>query len=234
MKHFAFFLASLACALPAAAQLTSGISGPVVKEGTSAVGYRVAYDADTNGLAQRIHYDRALSSRVLVRGVIQARKTDDSQVDFDSIQGELRWQITPDSAKWQQGLRLDLKVRDESRPGQLALHWLNQVYLARDVRARFTAIASTQTGDDRNPDVLFLTRGDIGRRLSSGVDIGAEIYNSYGAIDDILPLSQESHQVGPFVGIPLGKSLSMRTSVLVGLTEASPDVTFRLFLTQAL
>ena len=214
------------------AQLTSGISGPVVNEGKRAIGYRAAYDPDANGLAQRVHYDHALNGKFLLRGVAQARKTSDSDVDFDYFQAELRWQLTPDSADWQQGLRFDVRIRDDDRPGLLGVHWMHQVQLTDSVRARFAAIVSGDVGNDARDGVFLQTRGDLSWRLSGGVDFGGELYNSYGAADDILPLDSQSHLAGPFVSVPITETLKLRTSALLGLTEASPDVTFRLFLTQ--
>ncbi|MAN46412.1 MAG: hypothetical protein GYB49_17715 [Alphaproteobacteria bacterium] len=229
------FCVAIACSASfslAQAQLTSGISGPVVHEGKRAAGYRAAYDPDANGLAQRVHYDHALNGKFLLRGVAQARKTSRSDLDFDFFQAELRWQLTPDSADWQQGLRFDVRIRDDDRPGLVAAHWMHQVQLTDSVRARFAAIVSGDVGNDARDGVFLQTRGDLGWRLSGGVDLGAELYNSYGPADDILPLERQSHLAGPFVSLPLTDSLNLRTSALLGLTEASPDVTFRLFLTQ--
>ncbi|KCZ64776.1 hypothetical protein L53_16235 [Hyphomonas sp. L-53-1-40] len=55
---------------PAAAQLTSGISAPEIRDGAHSIGYRAAYGPDRSGLAQRIHAERALTGSVAVRGVI--------------------------------------------------------------------------------------------------------------------------------------------------------------------
>jgi len=229
---FLLGFATLWLSSPASAQLTSGISGPEITEGARSVGYRAAYDPDQNGLAQRVHVDHALTGSFAVRGVIQARKTEARTVDFDYVQGELRWQATPDGARWASGLRLDVRLRDRGRPGQIALHWLNQVQLTDEVRARVSTIASMQTGSGRESGTFLQTRGELSRRLEGGVDIGAEIYNTYGRASDLLPLSEQSHLAGPFVSLPLTPSLTLRTSALVGLTSGSADATFRVFLTQ--
>ena len=145
---------------PAAAQLTSGISAPEIREGAHSIGYRAAYD----------HAERALTGSVAVRGVIRARKTEARAVDLDYVQGELRWQITPDGARWASGLRLDARFRDGGRPGQVALHWLNQAQLTDTVRSRFSIIASIQTGSGRESGTFLQTRGELSQRLEDGVD----------------------------------------------------------------
>ena len=76
--------------------------------------------------------------------------------------------------------------------------------------------------DGQNPYEVF----------RDGVDIGAEVYNTYGPANDLLPVSQQGHLAGPFVSLPLNESLTLRTSALVGLTAGSTDATFRVFLTQ--
>ena len=234
MRFLLLFLLSLEIlwfVSPASAQLTSGISRPEITEGARSVGYRAAYDPDQNGLAQRIHMEHALTGSIAVRGVIQARKTDSRATDFGYVQGELRWQATPDAARWASGVRLDVRLRDRDRPGQIALHWLNQIQLTDEMRARFSAIASMQTGSGRESGTFLQTRGELSRRLEGGVDIGAEVYNIYGRASDLLPVSQQSHLAGPFVSLPLTTSLTLRTSALVGLTSGSADATFRVFLT---
>jgi len=221
------------CMSPSAsAQLTSGVSGPEISEGKNAIGYRAAYDPDTNGLAQRVHVDHALNGRVMVRGVVQARKTETETADFDFLQAELRWQVTPDGADWASGLRIDARIRDNDRPGQVSVHWLNQVRLSDTLTSRFAVIATVQTGSNRQSGTFVQTRGDLSWEIAPDIDVGAELYNSYGRTSDILPFSEQSHLVGPFAALPLTDTLSLRTSALVGITSGSPDATFRVFLTQ--
>jgi hypothetical protein len=236
MRHLPFlliFLVSFGLAPGALAQLTSGISGPDVTEGARAIGYRAAYDPDADGFAQRVHVDQALTGALMLRGVVQVRRTDDRPMDFDFVQGELRWQVTPDNAKWASGLRLDARLRDSGRPGQVSVHWLNQIRLSDTLRTRFAVIASQQTGAGRETGTFLQTRGEVSRRIDGGIDLGGEFYNSYGTASDLLPVSEQSHLAGPFAALPLTDSLTLRTSALFGLTAGSPDATFRVFLTQA-
>ena len=232
--RFALFLGLAASCFtgPAASQLTSGISGPEITEGAAHIGYRAAFDPDQNGFAQRIHVERSLSGDIAVRGVVQIRKTDVRAADFDYAQGEVRWQITPDGARWASGLRLDARIRDRGRPGQIALHWVNQVQLTENMRTRFSAIASLQAGTNRQTGTFLQTRGELTRRLGGGIDMGGELYSIYGRASDLLPLSEQTHLAGPFVSLPLTKSLTLRTGALIGLTSSSPDTTFRVFLSQ--
>jgi len=60
-----------------------GVFGPTVTEGGKTFQYRGAYDPDTEELVQRIHYQQALNSNVRICGVLQARRTDNSDLDVD-------------------------------------------------------------------------------------------------------------------------------------------------------
>jgi hypothetical protein len=226
----------IVCALlisfPAFAQFTGGVSGPDITEGGRSIGYRAALDPDSNGLAQRVHVQSSLNGDLAVRGVVQFHKTDGSSTSFDFFQGEVRWQITSDAARWKSGLRADVRLRDGNQAGQASLHWLNQTQVSEALRARLAVIATIQAGPNRQKGLLLQTRGDLSGRLTDNIDAGVEIYNSYGPADSILPVAAQSHLVGPFVSLPLTASLNLRTSALIGLTERSPDATFRVFLDQ--
>ena len=88
------------------AQNTSGVFGPVIDEGERGWEYRATYEPDSEGLAQRVHYQQALNGELRWRAVAQVRKTDDSDVDLDYLRGEIIWQVTPDDQKYQSGFAL--------------------------------------------------------------------------------------------------------------------------------
>ncbi|MEL7104098.1 MAG: hypothetical protein AAGL97_16220, partial [Pseudomonadota bacterium] len=93
----------------ALAQNTGGIFPPIVNEGHKSAQYRVAYNPDTEGLSQRVHYQQAINGDVMWRGLVSARKTDDSDVDVDFIQAELFWELSDDDDDWKTGFRFDAR-----------------------------------------------------------------------------------------------------------------------------
>lgn len=232
MRYLIAGLVSMLFAPVAAAQLTSGVPGPVIDAGHAAAGYRAAFEPDTDRLAHRVHYERASSGQLMWRAIAQFRKADGSGVDFDYLQGELRWQVTPDGQAWQSGLRFDARLRDDSRPEQVAIHWLNQWRAMERVRVRLNATLGAELGAGARDGIDLQTRAEISRRLEAGPALGLEMYNRYGSTSDLPALKDQVHQAGLFAELPLAKNFTVRTSALAGLSDASPDATLRVFLSR--
>ncbi|MEM7077563.1 MAG: hypothetical protein AAF513_02940 [Pseudomonadota bacterium] len=110
--------------------------------------YRAAHDPDSDSFVQRLHYQASTSANLLWRGVVQTRKTDTRNVDFDFFQGELFWQLADVQRGWHHGLRLDLRVRDGSHPNQVGLNWMHQFQIAPRWQARFLALTTRQMGSN--------------------------------------------------------------------------------------
>ena len=194
--------------------------------------YRSAYDADTHGFAQRLHYQQSINDDLRWRVILQTRKNDDSRFDTDYVRGELLWQLADPRPGWQHALRFDARIRTEGRPAAVAVHWANQFALAEDWRARFILLAATEVGDGANSDLILQTRASIRYRLSSAVGAGLEMFNTYGAVDDFPTLQAQDHQLGPFVTAKLGGGWSLQAGVLFGLSDAASDAQPRFWMTR--
>ncbi len=224
----------LCFALPAAAQNTGGVFGPVVNEGHASMNYRAAYDFDSYGFAQRFHYQRALNDDFMWRAIVQARKTDDSDVDADFIQGEFFWQLDDISDRWRHGVRFDVRIRTEGRPGAVGVNWASEFDLGTDWVARLAVLAATEVGDGASGDVFVQTRAMAIRPVTGKIRLGAEMFNTYGAIDDIPGFSEQFHQAGPIMTVNLGSGWSLFASALFGVSSATPDLQGRLWITRSL
>ena len=235
MTRAALALGLALFAAPSAhAQFTGGVFGPVVKEGASSAEYRASVDFDGPGggtdIAQRVHYQASLSGRFQLRGVVASRTVGDDRLDFDFVQAELTWQITPDGQAYQTGLRFDGRLRDGNRPGQLGLNWTNQWALGEGWAARAVALSAVQFGDNSKDGVSFSARGQVARTLDGGPTVGAQVYSSLGDSDNFRLFSKTSTLAGPFVAFPLGDGVSLRTGALFGLTDSSRDTQLRVWL----
>jgi len=216
----------------ALAQNTGGIFPPIVNEGHKSAQYRVAYNPDTEGLSQRVHYQQAINGDVMWRGLVSARKTDDSDVDVDFIQAELFWELSDDDDDWKTGFRFDGRIRDDGRPGLIGVHWTNQFPIAENWNGRFVALSAFDVGDDARDGIFLQTRGNIFTRLETGQTLGVELFNSYGSTDNFLDLDKQGHQIGPFASFPVSDDWSVFTGALFGLTDASADSELRLWVTR--
>lgn len=228
--RIAIFSLALFATPMAAAQNTGGIFSPVVNDDHRSAQYRVTYNPDTEGLAQRAHYQQSINGDLMWRGLVSARKTSDSDVDFDFVQAELFWELSDDDDRWKRGLRFDARIRDDDRPGLLGMHWTNQFPVTDNWNARFVALSAIDVGDDARDGVFLQTRGNVFTRLDTGQTVGVEVFNSYGSTDDFRDFEEQTHQIGPFASFPVAEDWSLFTGALLGLTDASADAELRLWL----
>ena len=240
--------ATLAFAAPAHAQFTGGVFPPTVNGGASQLEYRIAVDPDgpfsKTQVAQRLHYQASLSDRFQLRGVVATRtrfeidddpqdpglKTD-SIFDFDFVQAELTWQITPDDRKWQTGLRFDGRLKDEGR-NQVGVNWTNQWSFDDGWQARAILLSAVREDDDIIDDLGLSARGQLSKRVDSGQTLGLQVYSSLGTPSSFRPLSRNGSTVaGPYAIFPVGgDGVYIRTGALFGLSEGSRDTQLRLWL----
>ena len=223
---------ALALSQGAHAQNTGGVFPPVVNEDHKSVQYRATLNPDTDGFAQRIHYQQSINDDVMFRGLVQARKTDESDVDFDFFQAEMFWELSDDDDIWKTGLRFDARIRDEGRPGLFGAHWMNQRKFGDHWQGRFIVLTATDVGDDARDGVFLQTRSQITYSGAQRFGLGMEFYNSYGALDDIADFEDQTHQIGPIVTFSPATGWGIYTNALFGLTDASPDNELRIWLTR--
>ena len=218
---------------PAAlAQNTSGVAGPVVDQGDRRWEYRATFDPDDEDWKQRIHYQHAINDDLRWRAVAQVRSTDDSDFDPDFLRGELLWQVSPDDQDYQTGFRFDARYRFDDRPGEVAVHWINQWNHIEDWTLRLELMATQQISNDPADGILIQTRGSAMTALNNGPKLGLEWFSNNGSTADWLSLDEQEHQVGPVAVWKMNKNWSLYTGALFGVTDVSPDSQLRLRLTR--
>ena len=126
LLHHFFLAAVFGALLPAAhAQSTSGVPSPGVKPGTSALEYRIgvrpAEDGAETQLANRFHYQRAVSDAWRWRMIGQLRGPADDQ-KVDQLQGQLLWDLSEDDDRWRTGLRFDAIMRNGAGAEELRVN----------------------------------------------------------------------------------------------------------------
>lgn len=217
--------------LDSQAQATGGVFGPVVRDGHRSLQYRAAYDPDSYAFAHRFHYQQALNGDLMWRAIVQARKTSDSDLDYDFFQGELFWDLTKDdAAAWQTGLRFDVRVPDEGRPSIIGANWMNQFTLSNDWKARLLVLGAFEVGSDARDGVLLQTRANLWKSLPNRSTYGIELFSVYGGTSDIVGFDDDQHAIGPFMTIPLSRNWAMFAGALFALDGDAPDSNLRLWL----
>ena len=232
MKHiFLGLLILVASTLSAAAQNTGGIFSPIVNEGHKSAQYRSAYNLDTDDFAQRLHYQQAINGDFMLRLIGQTKETASSDFDFDFVQAELFWQLSPDNSAYGTGLRFDVRLRDDDRPHQLGLNWSNQWKFAEDWTARVVILSALQFGENSTDGIFLAPRAHLSRKFDNGISLGAEYYGNFGNSKDF-SLSKTGQAAGPFVSAKIAQKTSVLAGVQFGLNDVAPDTDLRLWVTQ--
>jgi len=209
---------------------TSTVFGPVVNEGHKSWQGRTGFDPDSDALVNRLHYQRAVSDDLQWRFIAQTRKTDDRTLDLDLFEGEVTLQLTEDSANWQQGLRFDLLAREATERHSFSVSWMHQVPLSKRWRGRALMQVGREFGGDRRGGVSFQTRASVAYKASDRWSLIIEMYNAYGSTVEGRSYEEQRHQIGPMVSYKFDGGWSVNAGALFGVSRASPDTNYRLFL----
>ncbi len=213
----------------ASAQVTGGVYGPVVTPDHQSLEYRIGFDPDTDAVAQRIHYQRSLNGSFRWRVLALALKTEQSNLDFDHVEGELTWDVTDADRDWRTGFRFDLRVRDRGRPVRGAVSWINEFRLTSAWGARVVGVTSFEVGSGARDGLGLQTRASLYRTKHNGPPFGLDLQSVYGTTEKILDPDDQFHQLGPFARIPLKDGWSIFGTALFGLTDATPDTNLGLW-----
>ena len=218
-------------AVPALAQNTGGVFPPGFGANHESAQYRLSIDTDTNRFANRLHYQKSIDSKRLWRIVGQTRETDSSDVDFDFIAAELFWELGETSDTWRKGFRFDAILRNEGRPGQINVNYMNQWNLDNGWSARLIGLSSLQIGENRSDGIFIQPRAQLAKKLSTGPSIGVEYFGSLGSTEDI-NLKQNRQTVGPFISTKITGKTSILAGAQFGLNDAPSDPDLRLLVTR--
>ena len=232
MRTIAIVALLMVSPLQSFAQGTGGVFGPVVNEGHRAGEYRSTWD-ESDVWQQRFHYQSAIDDDFMWRLVGQVRKPKGSSSDFDFLQAELFWQLPDIDNVWQHGVRFDLRYRDDNRPQSIGLNWMHQVDLGNKWSARLIALTSRDFGSNRRSGLGLQARGSVTRSMGSGNAMSILWFSDYGRSNDTASGSDQFQQIGPTFQFKVGKGWQVLFGALAGLTDATPNHEYRLWLTRS-
>lgn len=215
-----------------AAQTTGGVFPPNVSEGHQSVRYRAAFEPDTEKFKQRLHYQKSLNDRFMLRGVVQTRKTQDSDIDLDFLQAELFWELSGSDDDWLQGFRFDARVRSEGRPSQLGANWMHRWRFSEDIEGRFVVLTASEIGDGASGGVRLQTRSAVNYLALKPTKIGLELYSDFESVNSLDNTASHEHSFGPTVSFELAEGISLFGGPLLGVSRSASDLEWRLWLTR--
>ena len=229
----------LAFAPTAYSQNTGGVFGPEVTPNSRALEWRTSVAPGSDGrsdrIASRLHYQQTVSDDLRLRAVLQGadEPAAGSDFDFDFLQLEAQWQFLEDEKDgWDSALRLDLQLA-EGRADLLGLNWTSDVILGGPWRARTVLLTAIQLGSQRADGLFLQTRTSLSYALGSGTQLQLQSFNIYGSTDGFGDFSDQNHALGPAVAGKFGRKWSYEASLLFGLTNATADTDFRLFISRS-
>ncbi len=230
-QFFLGLLILVLSSLSAAAQNTGGVFPPSVDEGHKSAQYRSAYNVDNDNFNQRLHYQQAINGDFMWRIIGQTRETATSDFDFDFVQAELFWELSPEDTPYRHGVRFDARLRDDNRPHQLGFNWIHQWKFGEGWTGRLVGLSSFQFGDNDADGIFISPRAHLSRKLDNGLSLGVEYYGNFGSTEDFT-VKNTGQTVGPFVSTKIADKTSVMAGVQLGLNDAAPDADLRLWVTQ--
>ncbi len=205
-----------------------GVHGPNVKADTSQFDFRTtqspAYEGRQHKAAYRIHYQHSLNDALRLRFVSQYRNI--TELEFDFVKTELLYNYQKTTASgYSAGVRFDLRARRGKRTEDFAVHWTHQWNLPNQLQARAILILGKNLNGDGDKPVTLGTRLGLSKALNNGMRVGLELFDVYGAIDNVNSFEEQRHQFGPTFSIKRGKWMAF-TRYLNGLSDASDEHNF--------
>lgn len=230
-------LALLTMSDPVSAQNVGGVFGPKVTPDSKATELRIAVAPESDGrpsrVVSRFHYQQTVTDNLRLRAVVQGADTLNSDFDFDLVQFEAQYQfLNREENGFDSAFRVDLLLGDD-RPNLVSLNWTSDIPLSEKWTARALILAQLQFGDNRNSGIFLQTRSSLRYQVNSIYNLQVQSFNTYGSTSDFPAFRNQNHSVGPAVSAKLGDGWSMEASTLFGLTDATSDVDFRLFIAKS-
>ncbi|WP_262693709.1 hypothetical protein [Kordiimonas aquimaris] len=221
----------------AGAQNVGGVFGPKVAPGSKAIEFRAAIAPQSDGrpsrLTSRFHYQQSVTDNLRLRAVIQGADTNMSNFDFDLVQFEAQYQfLNKERNGFDSAFRLDVLL-GKDRPNLVSFNWTNDVPLNEQWFVRAVMLAQVQFGSNRNSGLFLQTRSSLRYKVNSNYNLQVQVFNTYGSTADFPAIRNQNHSVGPAISAKIAEGWSIEASTLLGLTNATSDVDFRVFLSKS-
>jgi hypothetical protein len=231
IKILAIFYLGLQCG-----QADPKIYSPIVKGGELAVEIRgnttIDNDSDKGG-SQRHVFELEYGLTDWWKTAIVARLDEPvaGSLKYDSTAWENIFQLTEQGQYWlDAGVYLEYKLADESGvPDKLE----SKLLLEKQVVGFVNTLNLTfekEIGAHREESVEFEYAWRTRKKVTDDMELGIEAFGELGEIENTKSLEDQTHRIGPvfYHEIEIGEfEIEYSLAWLFGLTEASPDNTFR-------
>jgi len=115
----------------------------------------------------------------------------------------------------------------------ISLNWTGDVLLGGPWRARGVLLTAIQLGSERADGLFLQTRASLSYVLDSGTQLQLQSFNIYGSTAGFGDFSDQNHALGPAITGRIGRKWTYEASLLLGVTNATADTDFRLFISRS-
>lgn len=230
-----YFFISLLWCQQALANPLSHVGSAIVKKGVKSFELRAGYLNDNESAANDDrfrtyqHVDVAYTDKYALRLIINQNQFHGDNLKRDRLTLQNRFHlIKAADYGWDAGIRLnylhrmddvDTAVFQLLGQGEFQPQWLwrHNILFSHDIGAR----AKKGVALELRSQLGFVT--DYSNDLLSRLEIGAELFNNFGRLNDVMPFQQQQHFAGPVVKMTLPHATYAQLGYRVGLSKAAPD-----------
>lgn len=232
-------LAALLLAAPGAQASMAGIGNATVTKGALLTHLRGSYNEDDkqSGLDDRVQsrvmVDYGVTERYAIGLYLQGDQRSGDDMELDAVILDQRFELTEqDTHGYYSGLRLRYTHRDgDKTPSNAHVRFiLGKAIGPWDVR--YNQIIGHEVGRDSSSGLLVDTRMQTTYGYAEFHRAGIESFSDFGNVSDS-DGNTHVHTLGPvFTGF-IDDTIQYEAGYRVGLSEAAPDHTVKLFLTKS-
>lgn len=221
-----------------AQSLTGNVGSAGISDGEQSVETRFGIN-DAGDAAARIHYDFAATGWYQLRLISSFSRPDNEDWDFSAftVENWFQWSEEARSGEgFNGGLRLAYGFADGGGPDEAEVRLTITDKFAGAWEWRANAIGEVETGEGSEGGVEIETRAQLTRGIDTGVlgasgaRFGLEIFSEWGNSRDIGGLEEQAHQIGPVLKLDWSNGVFLQSAIRAGLTEASDDAMFKVFI----
>lgn len=233
LRPAALLIALLAA--PAAAT-TSSVFSPSVDEGERELEYRLSYSPEEERFDHRLHYQQAFDDALRARLIIAQRRRGTGDLELAYTRLETQWQYLEDRGDGRKAaMRAELQIAEgDDGPHRLRLAWTGSAELGERWQQRANLLAGREVGGGRAPGVSLELRLQTSYALAPGRRLGLELFSDFNTTADFGDFDDQGHQLGGIFTQSLGDRWNVQLSALAGVSDAAPDLTWRMLLIRAL
>ncbi len=218
---------SMICSV--SAQNMGMVFSPVVDRGLNSIEYRYGYQPEGNSYAQRLQYQYGLTDSLLLKGLIQANRNEQSKFNFQYVRLEAMWQFFEEDVEgWASAMRFSLQIpEDDVSAYRAGVAWSGLYNIDENWQFRLNALIKKEFGANQQSGLFPGVRTQIRRKISPRIDLSLDYFGGHNNITLFRNFDSSQHQIGPLVELKINDHWKVDSGVLFGVSSASADVSFR-------